>query len=72
MIGYHMTFDQVADMTLPQFLIARRGESVVEEHRKLCDMIDKGLSVTEPGAVILSDPAAISAYMANYKSARKD
>lgn len=63
MRGFNLTFEDVADMTLPQFLLARRADSVVEEHRKICDLIDKGLSVDEPGAVLLNSPAAIQAYI---------
>lgn len=66
------TYDEVADMTLAQFLSARRGESVLEDYRKACDLVDKGIDSGQPGAVLLSGPAEIAAYMAEYKRRKAD
>ena len=62
-----MTIEGINDLTWPQFLIARRAEAIVEEHQKLCEMVDKGLSVMEEGAVILDSPSAIANYLEQFK-----
>lgn len=62
-----MSFDEIVDLTWPQFLIARRSEEIIQEHNKICGMIDKGMSVMEEGAVILEGQEAITNYLAQFK-----